>query len=475
MHLDSWPGRGYHSCPAGNLGERSSFWVVGSPNRSTLGKTITVTRSIPRAPQPSLVRTVIAGAIGNVLEWYDFSLFGFFAPVIARQFLPAEDRLASLLGTFGVFATGFLMRPVGGLVFGYIGDRIGRKRALEVSVLLMAGATTVMGFLPAHATIGIAAPFLLTLVRLLQGLSVGGEYIGSMSFLAEHAPISRRAFIGSWTSFSTILGTLLGSGTAALLTGVLSQEQLSSWGWRVPFQCGFVIGLVGLWLRLGVEESPIFVALQKSGEVVANPIVEALRHDWGGIATTIGLAAISSVGFYLPFVWLPTWLSQINRPPLPESQALWANTVALLALLVLTPLTAVVSDRVGRKPMYLAAALGYAVLSYPLFAMMSRGGYPAAVVGGLAFATCNSLFSGCMGATMVELFPTRTRYTGVALGYNIGQAVLGGTAPLFGTALVELTGNKLAPTFYLIVCAIVAGVAALFIPPRHGVPLDAVA
>ncbi len=355
-----------------------------------------MTSPVAHAPQSSLFRTVVAGAIGNVLEWYDFGLFGFFASVIARQFLPAEDRLASLTGTFGVYATGFLMRPVGGLVFGYVGDRVGRKRALELSVLLMAGATTVMGFLPTHATIGIAAPILLTLVRLLQGLSVGGEYIGSMSFLAEHAPPGRRAFIGSWSSASTVLGTLLGSGTAALLIGILTDEQVSSWGWRLPFQCGFLIGVVGLWLRLGVEESPVFVALQKSGAVVGNPIVEALRHDRRGIATTIGLAAISSVGFYLPFVWLPTWLSRIKEPPLSESQALWANTFALLALLILTPFTAILSDRVGRKPMYLAAVLGYAVLSYPLFRMMAAGGYPAAVVGGLVFAGCNSLISGCM-------------------------------------------------------------------------------
>jgi MHS family proline/betaine transporter-like MFS transporter len=439
---------------------------------STPGNKDAATSTTNRPAQPSLVRTVVAGAVGNVLEWFDFSLFGFFAPVIARQFLPAEERLASLLATFGVFATGFLMRPIGGLVFGHVGDRLGRKRALELSVLLMAAATTAMGFLPPYSAIGVAAPLLLTLVRLFQGLSVGGEYIGSMSFLAEHAPIGRRGFIGSWTSSSTILGTLLGSGTAALLTGVLSGEQVSTWGWRLPFQCGVLIGLVGLWLRMGVEESPVFVALRQQGDIAANPVMESLRHNRGGIAITIGLAAISSVGFYLPFVWLPTWLSQINRPPLPESQALWASTIALVALLVLTPFMAVVSDRVGRRPMYLASAICYAILSYPLFAIMAHGGYPAAVLGGLVFACSNSLFSGCMGATMVELFPTRTRYSGIAVGYNVGQAVLGGTAPLIGTALIELTGNKLAPTFYLIVCAIVAGVAALFIKPRHGVPLD---
>jgi len=426
----------------------------------------------PSAPHASLTRTVLAGAVGNVLEWYDFGLFGYFAPVIAQQFLPAQDRVASLLGTFGVFATGFLMRPLGGLVFGHIGDRLGRKLALELSVLLMAGSTTVLGLLPTHASIGLAAPLLLTLIRLLQGLSVGGEYIGSMSFLAEHAPPGRRGFLGSWSSFTVVLGSLLGSGTAALLNNLLSPLQLAAWGWRVPFVCGLLIGVVGFWLRLGVQESPSFLKIQKAGELAPNPIAEALRNDHAAIMTTLGLSALTGVGFYLPFVWLPTWLAQINRPSLPEDQALLANTIALLALLLLTPLTALVSDRVGRKPMFLGAAIGYVFLSVPVFLRMTDGTFKSALLGALVFATCNSLFSGCMGATMVELFPTRTRYTGVAIGYNVGQALLGGTAPLIATALIHRTGNDLAPAFYLILSAAVAGVASLFIKARHGQPLE---
>ena len=171
---------------------------------------------------------MLAGAVGNVLEWYDFGLFGFFAPTIARQFFPREDGLAALMETFGIFATGFLMRPLGGLVFGHIGDRLGRKRALELSVLLMAVATTMLGLLPGHAAIGVAAPVLLTALRLLQGLSIGGEYVGSMSFLAEHAPPGRRGFIGSWSGSSVVLGSLLGSGTAALCTGLLPGPRLDS-------------------------------------------------------------------------------------------------------------------------------------------------------------------------------------------------------------------------------------------------------
>jgi MHS family proline/betaine transporter-like MFS transporter len=415
---------------------------------------------------------VVAGAIGNLLEWYDFGLFGFFAPVIARQLMPPTDRLASLLETFGVFAAGFLMRPLGGVVFGWVGDSLGRKRALELSVLLMAVATTLIGLLPSHAAIGLAAPLLLTVMRLLQGLSVGGEYVGSMSFLSEHAAPKQRAFFGSWSSFSVVLGSLLGSGTAALLTGLLSEAQLSAWGWRVPFLGGVLIGVVGLWLRLGIKESPSFLQIQKSGNLAANPLVEVLRKDLGPIAITLGLAGLLSIGFYVPFVWLPTWLSQINKPPLEEDRALVANTIALAALAVLTPLAALVSDRLGRRPMILGTALGYALLSYPLFRLMAGGTFAGALLAGLVFAACNSLFSGCMAATLVELFPTRTRYTGMAIAYNIGMALMGGTAPLAATGLIRLTGDVLAPAYYLIGAAVLTGVAGLFVKPRHGQPLD---
>ncbi len=422
------------------------------------------------AKPASLPRTVVAGAVGNVLEWYDFGLFGYFAPVLARQFLPAEDPVASLLGTFGVFATGFLMRPFGGLVFGYVGDRLGRKLALELSVLLMAGSTTLLGLLPTFAAIGVAAPLLLTLLRLLQGLSVGGEYIGSMSFLVEHAPPGRRAFLGSWSSFSVVLGSLLGSGSAALCSGLLPEDQVAHWGWRVPFLAGILIGGAGLWLRMGVEESPSFLRLLKTGQLAANPITEAVRHDRGAIGIALGLTTLMSIGYYLPFVWLPTWAAHINRPPLSESEALTANTIALAVLLVLTPLSALLADRIGCRRMFLAGALSYGLVSYPVFLLMTRGTFGAAVAGGLAFAGSSSLFAGCMAATLVDLFPTRTCYSGVAIAYNVGQALLGGTAPLVATALIHLTGDSLAPAIYLVAAAAVAAVAGLFITGRHTQP-----
>ena len=428
-----------------------------------------------RADAASRTRTVVAGAIGNVLEWYDFGLFGYFAAVIAAEFFPGENKLAGLLDTFGVFATGFLMRPLGGLLFGLVGDRLGRKRALELSVLLMAVSTTLLGLLPGYATIGLAAPVLLTILRMIQGLSVGGEYIGSIAFLAEHAPPNRRGFYGSWSGFTVVLGTLLGSAVAAILARALTASQLHAWGWRVAFISGLIIGVVGFWLRLGVTESPDFEQLRHTGQLAAHPIADALRRDRKAIVTTIGLTGLSSVGFYLPFVWLPTWLSDIISHPLPQQQALASSTIALLALLVLIPLLSVVSDRVGRRPMYLAASAGYVLLPYPLMAMMSGGTFAAAIIGGLAFAFVSSLFGCCMGATMVELFPTQTRYTGVAIGYNVGQAVLSGTAPLVAMALVKVTNSVEAPAFYLIACGLVGAFFSVSIPALHGKPLRSAA
>jgi MHS family proline/betaine transporter-like MFS transporter len=264
---------------------------------------------------------------------------------------------------------------------------------------------------------------------------------------------------------------LLGSGVAALLSGLLSEAEMSSWGWRLPFICGIVIGLAGLWLRSGVGESPVFLKQRETGSLADRPVAEALRNDRGAIVKALGVTVMVAVGFYLPFVWLPTWLAHINQPPLTPHEALTANTIALAATLLLTPLAALASDRVGRKPMILSAALCYALLSYPLFLLMRSGSFTSALLAGLAFGAFASLYSGCMSAALVEMFPTRTRYTGVAIAYNVGLALFGGTAPLVATGLIHLSGDNLAPAFYLIGCAAVAGVTTLFLADRHHEPL----
>jgi len=422
----------------------------------------------PTAPAAThYTRTVLAGMIGNVLEWYDFALFGFMAPILSPLFFPTEDRLAALLSTYGIFAIGFLMRPIGGIIFGHIGDRLGRKKALEWSVLLMALPTTALGLLPTYAQVGVAAPLLLTLIRMLQGLSVGGEFIGSISFLGEHAPARRRGFFGSWSGTSAALGNLLGSGAAALVESFVPTADLAVWGWRVPFFCSVLMGIVGLWLRRDCTESPQFSQAKAEGEVARLPLVVALRQDRPAIVITAGLTLMLSVGFYLPWVWLPTWMSILPHP-LPLSKALTINTLAMGLLLALQPVFGALSDKLGRRPVIIAGCAALAVLIYPLFRLLSHGSELAYLQGTLVIALFAAMAAGAAPAAYVELFPTRTRYSGIALGYNCTQAILGGTTPFIATWLIDATGDILAPAFYFLAAAVVCGVAAFCMTERAG-------
>lgn len=421
--------------------------------------------------QAGPVRTVMAGAIGNALEWYDFSLFGYFAPVISSQFFPPADPRAALLNTFGVFAAGFLMRPIGAIMFGHVGDRMGRKWALGLSVLLMAVPTALVGLLPTYHDIGLTAALLLLLVRLLQGLSVGGEYVGSMSYLAESAPPGRRGFASSWCNVSGGVGGLIGSGLAAVLTRVLTPEQVADWGWRLPFLLSIPAGVGSWWLRQSIAESPCFTKVSDAGQVAQMPLKESLRSDRGAFLTIAGLSLLASIGWYLPWVWLVTWLDDINQPAIPQWEALTSSTLAGAVLIILTPLGGALSDRLGRKPVILAGSVGYLVLSYPMFLWMSQGTFTAALSGQLVSAVLSALYGGASLAAFVELFPTRTRYSGLALSYNLAVAICGGTTPLVATWLVNVTGSPLTPAFYLMAAALGTTLAALAMPERAGKPL----
>ncbi len=419
----------------------------------------------------SLFRTVTAGAIGNALEWYDFGLVGYFAPIISSQFFPSADPRVALLNTFGVFAAGFLMRPLGAILFGHVGDRLGRKRALGLSVLLMAVPTALVGLLPTYHQVGVAAPLLLLLVRLLQGLSVGGEYVGSMSYLAESAPPGRRGFESSWCNVSGGVGGLVGAGLATVLTRVLTLEQVADWGWRLPFLLSIPAGMASWRLRQTIAESPCFTEVRREGQVARVPLRESLRSDRAAFLTIAGLSLMASIGWYLPWVWLVTWLDDINQPPLPQWEALGSGTLAGALLILLTPLGGALSDRLGRKPVILAGSVGYLVLSYPMFLWMSQGSFTAALSGQLLSAVLSALYGGASLAAFVELFPTRTRYSGLALSYNTAVAICGGTTPLVATWLVNVTGSTLTPAFYLMAAALGATLAALAMPERAGQPL----
>jgi MFS transporter, MHS family, proline/betaine transporter len=421
--------------------------------------------------QASAIRTVAAGAIGNALEWYDFGLFGYFAPIISAQFFPSTDPRAALLNTFGVFAAGFLMRPIGGILFGHLGDRMGRKWTLGLSVLLMAIPTALVALLPTYQQIGLSAALLLLLVRLLQGLSVGGEYVGSMSYLAESAPPNRRGFATSWCNVTGGVAALVGSGLAAVVSRVLTPEQLSDWGWRLPFLLSIPGGLLSWWLRQSIAESPCFTEVRDEGNVARVPLRESLRTDRAAFLTIAGLSLLASIGWYIPWVWLATWLDDINRPRMPEWEALTSSTVASLVLVVLLPPAGALSDRFGRKPLILAASIGFLILSYPMFLWMSGGTFTAALISQMVGAVLTALYGGASLAAFVELFPTRTRYSGLAMSYNLAVAICGGTTPLVATWLVTATGSVLAPAYYLMAAALGTAVAALAMPERSGLPL----
>ena len=408
-------------------------------------------------------KVLVAGIIGNVMEWYDFGLYGYFAPVIAKLFFPSEDHLASLIATFGVFAAGFVMRPIGALLFGHLGDTVGRTKALAASVILMAVPTFLCGLLPTYATIGETAPVLLTLLRLMQGLSVGGEFTGSIAFMVEHAPPNHRGLVGSWTVCGAALGTLLGSAIGALTTWDLPASDLYSWGWRIPFLIGLGVGVLGLYLRKGIGEPEEFRILQESGKVARSPIRDVLTHRRTELMTAIGLSWLNGVAFYTLFVYMTTYVVSILK--LPLGVALMINTVSMGVMAVLAPAMAALSDRIGRVPTLLSGALGLALLSYPLFKLIGHDTIGFILAGQLVFAVLLSVYSGPMPAALVELFPARERYTGLSIGYNLSLALFGGTAPLVATFLIRETGNIMAPSFYVIITAVFTA-ALLFRHPE---------
>jgi MHS family proline/betaine transporter-like MFS transporter len=394
---------------------------------------------------------IVAGIAGNVMEWYDFSVYGYFAVAIGSRFFPAQNRVSSLLAAFGVFAAGFLMRPLGSLLFGHIGDKKGRKLALTSSVTLMAVPTFLIGALPTYEQIGIWAPVLLVLLRLLQGLSVGGEYTTSSIFLVERSTAGRRGFLGSFVPFGACGGVLLGSAIGAAVTSVLDQTSVESWGWRVPFLIGIVVGIFGLYIRRGLSDEQL---AQAGPPRAVSPVREAFRTERNTMARLIGLSAVGAVGFYMCFVYVTTYLRQIDH--LAQSAALDINTIAMVVLLLLLPLAGALSDYFGRKPVLLAASGGMFVLAWPLFWMLHHADLRLVVFGQIGFAVLSAGFWGSISATMVELVPERVRCTVLSVGYNIGMAILGGLTPMVAVYTVKRSQYDLSPAFLLMAAAAVS-------------------
>lgn len=404
----------------------------------------------------ALRRAATASFIGNFVEWFDYASYAYLATIIAAVFFPNENPTTALLSTFTVFAISFILRPVGGIIWGTLGDRKGRRWALSWSILIMSGASFGIGLLPPWAVAGILAPIGLLLLRMIQGFSASGEYAGAASFLAEYAPAGRRGLYTCLVPASTATGLLAGSLLVTLLHQTLRDSALESWGWRIPFLLAGPLGLIGRYIRVHLEDSPHFRAMtaltERTHERRKAPLSELLtQHRWN-LAVAFGVASLNAVAFYLILSYMPTYLSA--ELGVGESQAFLASTIALSVYIVSIFVMGYVSDHVGRRRMLLIASVLFVLLTVPLFALLGTGGLVVIVAVQILFGIMLTVNDGTLATFLAEVFPTPVRYTGFALAFNSANALLGGTAPFVATWLIAVTGSTAAPAWYLTAIAI---------------------
>ena len=411
----------------------------------------------------ALRRAASASFMGNFVEWFDYAAYGYLATVIALTFFPQTDKATGLLATFAVFALSFFVRPLGGLVWGHFGDKYGRRSALSWSILIMSISTFCIGILPTYNHIGLWAPALLLLIRLFQGFSASGEYAGASAFLAEYAPEGKRGLYTSIVPASTAAGLLFGAVFVAGLHSWMSVEDLHSWGWRLPFLLAAPFGLVGRYIRMSLQDTPKFLEMEKRLEAkecaTHAPVRELLTLHRRSVITGIGVTCLNAVAFYLLLSYMPTYLS--TEMGMSESDSFMASTVSLATYIGLIFLMGKLSDLFGRKTMLLTASVLFLALTWPLFGMLNNQPLVVILMIQIAFGAILAMNDGTLPCFLAEIFPTRVRFSGFAFSFNIANAVFGGTAPFIATWLIQLTGNKMAPAWYLLAAAAVALIAML--------------
>ena len=408
------------------------------------------------ARQQPLWRVILAGLIGNVMEWYDFALYGYFVVVFSEQFFPSTDPNASLIAAFGAFAAGFLVRPLGGVVLGRIGDRVGRPQALTISVMAMAMATVLMAILPTYQQVGLWAPAALVVLRMIQGLSAGGEYTTSIVFLAEHAPPNRRGLVTIWGLWGSVLGMLLGSAAGALLSNSLSSAQMQSWGWRVPFALGLLVALTGLALRRGLASD--------APPAAASRPLQALSRHGGAVVRVLLLNVASSVAFYTAFVYVISYIQTESGQS--ESLALGLISRVMGLLLIFYPIAAWISDRLGRRPLLITGSLFLVLAGLPIFQLLHSGNPTLITRGEILLMLAVALLAGAKNPANVELMPQAVRCTGLALAFNIAEGYFGGTTPLIASWLVSSSGNPLMPGYWVAVAGAITLITAVWFTPE---------
>ncbi|WP_326690118.1 MFS transporter [Streptomyces sp. NBC_01795] len=433
------------------------------------------------------VRTATkAAAVGNAMEWFDFGIYAYLAVTIGKVFFPAGST--QLLASFTAFAASFLVRPLGGLFFGPLGDRIGRKKVLATTMMLMALGTFCIGLIPSYDTIGLASPALLLVCRLVQGFSTGGEYGGAATFIAEYAPDKKRGYFGSFLELGTLTGYTGAAGLVLILTTTLGPDAMLDWGWRIPFLVGGPIGVIGLYLRMKLDETPAFQkrAAEMSHSPEASKVEAAsprlsenvpqkelktiFAEQWRTLLLCIGLVAAYNVTDYMLLSYMPAYLT--DALGYENSMELVAAIIAMVAMMTVLQRVGHLNDRFGRKPLLLAGMIGFLVLTVPAFALFQQGSFIAVMAGLLVLGACLVCLLGTMSATLPALFPTDVRYGSLSIGYNVATSVFGGTAPGVMTALVDSTGDKLAPAYYASGAAVLGIISVLCMKETAQQPLE---
>ncbi|MFD3440941.1 glycine betaine/L-proline transporter ProP [Streptomyces sp. NPDC058685] len=451
-------------------------------------------RTIAKRKNPKLRRTDItvtdeaavkratkAASLGNAMEWFDFGIYSYLAVTLGHVFFPSENDTAQLLSSFATFAVAFLVRPLGGMFFGPMGDRIGRKKVLALTMILMAIGTLAIGLIPSYASIGFWAPVLLIFFRLVQGFSTGGEYGGASTFIAEYAPDKRRGYFGSFLEFGTLAGYVGAAGLVTLLTAWLGSDTMEAWGWRLPFLVAGPLGLVGLYLRLRLDETPAFKKLEDESAHASeaadtietstkDDLAKIFRDYWPTLILCIALVGAYNVTDYMLLSYMPTYLS--DELGYSETHGLLILLGVMVLLMLMINHVGKLSDRFGRKPLLMAGMLGFLVLSLPAFLLIGQGSIPAIIAGMLMLGLSLLCLLGTMSAALPALFPTPVRYGSLSVGYNLSASLFGGTTPLVITALISVTGSNLMPAYYSMAAALVGVIAVACMKETAQKPLD---
>ncbi len=408
-----------------------------------------------------LKKAITAAALGNAMEWFDFGVYGFMAYVLGRVFFPDMSPSVQLIAALATFSVPFLVRPLGGIVFGVLGDKLGRQKILAVTIIIMSVSTFAIGLIPSYASIGIWAPILLLIAKLAQGFSVGGEYTGAAVFVAEYSPDNKRGFLGSWLDFGSIAGFVLGAGVVVLISTLLGNENFEAWGWRIPFFIAGPLGLIGLYLRHALEETPAFqqhvdsLSADDKANISAPKKVsfkEVLASNWKGLLVCVGLVITTNVTYYMLLTYMPSYLS--HNLNYSTDHGVLIIIAIMCGMLFVQPVIGLLSDRFGRKPFVIGGSIGLLFLAIPSFHLINSGSVALIFLGLLLLAIMLNCFTGVMASILPAIFPTAIRYSAMAIAFNISVLVAGFT-PTATAWLVEVSQNLYMPAYYLMVVAVI--------------------